>query len=76
MSHRHAAPAHTVGNRDVENDSMFSEEQSFPALEEDKKESYDKDDKVSNFFAREAGLISVWRITIQRIMRSVKEICL
>jgi hypothetical protein len=59
MSHRHAAPAYTVGDRDVENDSVSSGEQSLPALEEDKKESYDEDNKVSNFFAREARLISV-----------------
>jgi hypothetical protein len=59
MSHRHAAPAHTVSDRDVENDSASSGEQSLPALEEDKKESYDEDDEVSNFFAREARLISV-----------------
>jgi hypothetical protein len=59
MSHRHVAPAYTVGDRDVENDSASSREQSLPALEEDKKESYDKDDEISNFFAREARLISV-----------------
>jgi hypothetical protein len=60
MSHRHTAPAHTVGDCDVKNsDSVSNREQSFPALEEDKKESYNKDDKVSNFFAREARLISV-----------------
>jgi hypothetical protein len=60
MSHRHAAPAHTVGDRDVENsDSAANREQSLSVLEEDKKESYDEDDEVSNFFAREARLISV-----------------
>jgi hypothetical protein len=60
MSHRHAAPAHTVGDRDVENsDNTSNREQSPPALEEDKKESYDEDDEVSNFFARKARLISV-----------------
>jgi hypothetical protein len=60
MSHRRVAPAYTVGDRDVKNsDSASNREQSLPVLEEDKKESYDKNNKVSNFFAREARLISV-----------------
>jgi hypothetical protein len=59
MSHRHAALAPTVGDCDVENDNASSGEQSLLALEEDKKESYNKDNKISNFFAREARLISM-----------------
>jgi hypothetical protein len=59
MSHRHAALAHTVSDCDVKNDSVSSKEQSLPVLEEDKKESYNKDNKISNFFVREARLINV-----------------
>jgi hypothetical protein len=50
MSYRRAAPAHTVGDRGVENsDSASNGEQSLPALEEDnRKEPHDKDDKDHN----------------------------
>jgi hypothetical protein len=50
-----------VGDRGVEDsDSAPDGEQSLPALEDDNgKESYDKDDEVSNFFVRGAGLIGV-----------------
>jgi hypothetical protein len=60
MSYRHAAPAYTVGDRDVKNsDNTFNKEQSPLVLEENKKKSYNKDNKVSNFFTREARLICV-----------------
>jgi hypothetical protein len=52
--------AYTVGDCDVKNsDSASNREQSFSALEENKKELYNKDNKISNFFVREARLISV-----------------
>jgi hypothetical protein len=61
MSYRCAAPVNTVADCSVKNsDSVFNREQSLSVLKEDnKKKLYNKDNKISNFFAKEAKLISV-----------------